>query len=147
MTRAILLAIGAVAVAAAAIPALVVAQGAPPGPPATFWGSVPAGVGPGQSVIAIVSVGGASQTCGFGATIADGAGGVAYVVDVISESQRAGCGAAGRTVQFYFVGNRQMATDTATWGGPGPAQRNLTGLGPTLTPRNITAMVAKDNVP
>lgn len=145
MTRAILLAIGAVAVAAAAIPALVVAQ-APPGPPATFFGSVPAGVGPGQSVIAIVSVGGASQTCGFGATIADGAG-IFYVVDVISESQRAGCGAAGRTVQFYFVGNRQMATDTATWGGPGPALRNLTGLGPTLTPRNITAMVAKDNVP
>ncbi|GIW18863.1 MAG: hypothetical protein KatS3mg064_2020 [Tepidiforma sp.] len=143
MKRAILPAIGAVAVAMAAIPALVAAQGAPPSPPATYYGSVPSGVGPGQAVLAIVTSGGSSQTCGVGQTIADGSG-VVYVVDVIADSQLAGCGAAGRTVQFYFVGNRQMATDTATWGGPGPAQRNLTGLGPQLTPRNIGPQVAKD---
>ncbi|PFG73515.1 hypothetical protein [Tepidiforma thermophila] len=143
MKRAILLAIASVAAATASIPALVMAQGAPPSPPATFYGSVPSGVGPGQTVLAIVTSGGSSQTCGVGQTIADGSG-VVYVVDVIADSQLAGCGAPGRTVQFYFVGNRQLATDTATWSGAGPSQRNLTGLGPQLTPRNYGPMVAKD---
>ncbi len=143
MRRAILLAIGAAAIAAAAIPALVAAQGAPPSPPATFYGSVPSGVGAGQSVLAIVTSGGSSQTCGVGSTVSDGSG-VAYVVDVVAESQVPGCGAPGRTVQFYFMGNRQMATDTATWSGAGPSQRNLTGLGPQLSPRNIGPMLAKD---
>jgi hypothetical protein len=145
MKRAILLGAGAVAAAVATIPALVAAQGAPPSPPATFYGKAPSGVGPGQSVLAIVSSGGTSQTCGIGATVSDSSG-VVYVVDVISDSQLAGCGAPGRTVQFYFVGNRQMATDTATWSGAGPALRDLTGLGPQLTPRNVGPQVAKDGV-
>jgi hypothetical protein len=143
MKRAILFAIATVAAATASIPALVMAQGAPPSPPATFYGSVPSGVGPGQTVLAIVTSGGSSQTCGVGATLSEGSG-VVYVVDVISDSQLAGCGAPGRTVQFYFVGNRQMATDTASWTGAGPSQKNLTGLGPQLTPRNYGPQVAKD---
>lgn len=143
MKRAILLAAGAAAAAFAAIPALVAAQGAPPSPPATFYGSVPAGVGPGQGVLAIVTSGSSSQTCGVGQTVADGSG-VAYVVDVIADSQLAGCGAPGRTVQFYFIGNRQMATTTGTWSGAGPTQLNLTGLGSPLSVRNYGPQVAKD---
>ncbi|WP_322797004.1 hypothetical protein [Tepidiforma sp.] len=143
MKRAILLAAGAIAAAFAAIPALVAAQGAPPSPPATFYGSVPSGIGPGQGVLAIVTSGSSSQTCGIGQTVADGSG-VAYVVDVIADSQLAGCGAPGRTIQFYFIGNRQMATTTGTWSGAGPVQLNLTGLGSPLTTRNYGPQVAKD---
>lgn len=143
MRRAILLAFGAAATAAAAVPALVAAQGAPPSPPATYYGSVPAGIPAGQTVLAVVTSGGSSQTCGVGSTFAEGAN-VVYVVDVVAASQVPGCGTPGATIQFYFVGNRQMATDTATWTGPGPSQRNLTGLGPQLTPRNFGPMVAKD---
>mgnify|MGYP005835937855 CR=1 FL=1 len=145
MRRAILFGAGVVASVVASVPALVAAQSAPPAPPATFYGSVPSGVGAGQTVLAIVTSGGTTQTCGVGSTLAADSG-VVYVVDVVSDSQVAGCGSAGRTVQFYFVGNRQMATDTATWTGAGPVQRNLTGLGPQLTPRNIGPQVAKDGV-
>lgn len=144
MKRAILLGLGAAVTALAAIPALTAtAQNFPPPPPTTFYGTVPSGVGPGQAVVAIVSAGGASQTCGVGTTIADG-GGVVYVVDVVADAQRAGCGAAGRTVQFYFVGNKQLATDSASWAGPGPSQRNITNLNPALTTRNILPHAAKD---
>ncbi len=144
MRRAILFGAGVVASVVASVPALVAAQN-PPAPPATFYGSVPSGVGSGQTVLAIVTSGSTTQTCGVGSTLAADSG-VVYVVDVVSASQVAGCGADGSTVQFYFVGNRQMATDTATWTGAGPVQRNLTGLGPQLTPRNIGPQVAKDGV-
>lgn len=144
MKRAILPAIGAVAVAMAAIPALVAAQGAPPGIPHTFYGTVPSGVGPGQTVLAIVTSAGSSQTCGDGVTM-NFEGQVVYVVKVASDSQRAGCGAPGKEVQFYFVGARQMATDTATWGDPQTITlKNLTSLGPQLTPKNIAPQIAKD---
>lgn len=153
MKRAILLAAGAIAAAFAAIPALVAAQGAPPSPPDTFYGKVPEGVGPGQGVLAIVTSGSSSQTCGVGNTLViapgpgvppEDVGKIAYVVDVIADSQLAGCGAPGRTVQFYFIGNRQMATTTGTWSGAGPVQLNLTGLGSPLTTRNYGPQVAKD---
>jgi hypothetical protein len=144
MKRAIILGLSVAAIAVAAIPALTAtAQNFPPPPPTTYYGSVPGGVGPGQAVVAIVSSGGQSATCGVGSTIADGAG-VVYVVDVVADAQRAGCGATGRTVQFYFVGNKQLATDTASWSGPGPAQKAITGLNPPLTPRNILPQAAKD---
>jgi hypothetical protein len=144
MKRAIFLGLGAAITAVAAIPALTAtAQNFPPPPPATYYGTVPSGVGPGQAVIAIVSAGGQSATCGVGTTIADTSG-VVYVVDVVADAQRAGCGAPGRNVQFYFVGNKQLATDTASWGGPGPSNRNLTGLNPALTVQNRLPHVAKD---
>lgn len=144
MKRAIFLGLGVAATAIAAIPALTAtAQNFPPPPPTTYYGQVPSGVGPGQAVIAIVTSGGQSATCGVGSTIADG-GGVVYVVDVVADTQRAGCGATGRTVKFYFVGNKQLATDSAAWSGPGPAQKNLTGLDPALTTRNNLPLVAKD---
>lgn len=143
MKRAILLGFGAVAMISAAVPALVSAADFPPPPPSTYYGKVPAGIGPGDVVIAIVSDGTSSQVCGDGATTNDTSG-VVYVVDVVANAQKAGCGQAGRTVQFYFVGAKRLATDTAAWAGPGPVEKNLTGLGNTLTPKNRAPQVARD---
>ncbi len=143
MKRAFLLGIGAVTAAAAAVPALVSAADFPPPPPTTYYGKVPSGIGPGDTVIAVVTDGSASQVCGDGVTAND-ASGVVYVVDVVADAQIAGCGKAGRSVQFYFVGPRRLATDTASWSGPGPAQKDLTGLGASLTPKNRAPQVAKD---
>ena len=53
MKRAILSGLGVAALAVAAIPAIVSAQGFPPPPPATFFGKAPAGVGSGEVVIAM----------------------------------------------------------------------------------------------
>jgi hypothetical protein len=146
MKRALLLGIAAAGAAIAAIPAMVaMADGFPPPPPTTYYGKVPSGIGPGQVVIAIVSDGSSSQVCGSGATLNDSSG-VVYVVDVVSNTQTEGCGQSGRTVQFYFVGARRLSTDTASWSGPGPSQKDLTNLGPALTPRNTAPQVAKDGV-
>ena len=142
MKRAILLAVGAVTAAAAAIPALVSAQGFPPPPPTTFYGKAPAGVSQGDVVIAVVVDGSSSQVCGDGITVADGGG--SYVVDVVADAQVAGCGRTGRTVMFYFVGKKALSTDTAAWTGPGPALKDLTNLGPSVTARNTLPHVAKD---
>lgn len=144
MKRAILLAVGALTAALVAIPALVSAQGFPPPPPTTFYGKAPAGVNPGDVVIAVVVDGTASQVCGDGITVADAGG--SYVVDVVADAQIAGCGRAGRTVRFYFVGAKALANDTAAWSGPGPAQKDLTSLGAAVTTRNRLPHVAKDGV-
>ena len=144
MKRAILLAVGALTAAAVAIPALVSAQGFPPPPPTTFYGKAPAGVGAGDVVIAVVVDGTASQVCGDGITVADNGG--SYVVDVVADAQIAGCGRAGRTVMFYFVGKKALSTDTAAWTGPGPALKDLSGLGTPVTTRNRLPHVAKDGV-
>jgi hypothetical protein len=145
MKRAIFLGFGAFAVAAAAIPAMVMAADFPPPPPTTYYGKVPAGIGPGDTVIAVVSDGSASQVCGDGQTLND-ASGVVFVVDVVADAQILGCGKAGRTVQFYFVGAHRLATDSAAWSGPGPANKDLTGLGNVVTPKNRAPQVAKDGV-
>ena len=146
MKRAILLGLGVASLAVAAIPALVSAQGFPPPPPTTYYGKVPAGVGQGDTVIAIVVDGSSATTCGDGVTVADTSG-IVYVVEVVADAQVLGCGKAGRTVQFYFVGKRQMSTDSAPWTGPGPApQKDLVGLGPVLTPKNRLPHVARDGV-
>ncbi len=144
MKRAILLAVGALTTAAMAIPALVSAQGFPPPPPTTFYGKAPTGVAAGDVVIAVVVDGSSSQVCGDGITVADAGG--SYVVDVVADAQIAGCGRAGRTVVFYFVGQKALANDSAAWTGPGPAEKNLTTLGPSLTTRNRLPHVAKDGV-
>ncbi|MCC6959405.1 MAG: hypothetical protein IT301_06120 [Dehalococcoidia bacterium] len=143
MKRALLLGFGAAALFSAAAPAMVSAQNFPPPPPTTFYGKVPSGIGPGDTVIAIVTDGTSSQVCGDGTTTND-ASGVVYVVDVVANAQTAGCGQAGRTVQFYFVGAKRLATDTATWSGPGPANKDLTNLGAQLSTKNRAPQVAKD---
>lgn len=145
MKRAIILGLGVIAVAIAAVPALVSAQGFPPPPPTTYYGKAPAGVQPGDTVIAVVTEGASAMTCGDGVTASD-PGGTVYVVDVVADAQIAGCGKAGRTVQFYFVGVRSLAVGAAQWSGPGPAPFNLTTLGPTLTPTNRLPHVAKDGI-
>ena len=143
MKRALLLGFGAAALFSAAAPAMVSAQNFPPPPPTTFYGKVPSGIGPGDTVIAIVTDGTSSQVCGDGTTTND-ASGVVYVVDVVANAQTAGCGQAGRSVQFYFVGAKRLATDSATWSGPGPANKDLTNLGAQLSTKNRAPQVAKD---
>ena len=143
MKRAILLAVGAATLALAAVPGLVSAADFPPPPPTTYYGKAPSGVGPGDVVIAVVTSGGTSTVCGDGVTANDTSG-IVYVVDVVADAQIAGCGKSGATVQFYFVGKRALATDTAAWSGPGPAVKDLTSLGQSLTPRNTAPQVAKD---
>jgi hypothetical protein len=111
------------------------AQGVPPSPPATFYGTV-SGVPAGSAVVAIVVSGSAAVTCGKGTVVLDG-GQTVYVVDVVHESQKQGCGAAGRAVKFYFPGGTpgsggRLAAETGTWSGSGPVQLNLTA-GPQLT--------------
>ena len=88
--------------------------------------------------------GSSATVCGDGVTANDS--GIVYVVDVVADAQKAGCGKAGRTVQFYFVGPKRLSTDTANWSGPGPAQKDLTGLGAALTPKNRAPAVAKDGL-
>jgi len=147
MKRAILLGLGALGVSAAAIPAIAVAQGFPPPPPATFYGTVPSGVVPGQGVIAIVTNGSASATCGAGIVSTDGSATV-YVVDVVADAQQTGCGKAGAKVSFYFTptsgGGGRLATDTFDWNGAGPANKNITNLGSALTRRGAGILLAKD---
>jgi len=71
-------------------------------------------------------------------------------VDVAQDAQIAGCGRAGRTVQFFFtgagIGGGRLATDQAAWNGPGGALKDITTLGPSLTPRTYSPHVAKDGV-
>ncbi len=128
-----------------AAPAAVFAQGFPPDPPATYYGSAVGGTA-GQGVIAIVIDGSTSTVCGAGIVQTD-AGAPVYVVDVVSDSQRAGCGRSGRSVRFYFTpsggqGGR-LANESASWTGAGPKIQALT-LGAPLTQRRFGVQVASD---
>jgi hypothetical protein len=149
MKRALMVGLGLASAAAVIAPGLVVAQDFPPPPPSTYYGTVSGGAALGQGVIAIVSSGGQSQTCGDGKVLQDG-GSMVYVVDVVQNAQKAGCGQAGRTIQFYFTpsgGNPgRLANETANWADPGPPkQQNLT-LGPSLTHKGFAQTVARDGI-
>jgi hypothetical protein len=153
MKRAIVIGLGVLAVAAAALPAIALAQsGVPPKPPATFYGTVPAGAVQGQGVIAIVSNGALSTVCGSGKVQPDTDHGnvLSYAVDVVAADQTAGCGTPGATVRFYFTpapgstAGGALVVDTATWNGAGPVNKNLTAFGPALTRRGFTGQTAKD---
>ncbi|MEO9254514.1 MAG: hypothetical protein ABI305_03170 [Tepidiformaceae bacterium] len=149
MKRAILLGLGAIGAVSVAVPAL--AQGVPPPPPSTFYGTVPAGVTAGQGVIAIVTNGGTQTACGAGSVLTDPvSSSTVYVVDVVADAQRAGCGKAGATVSFYFTptagSSGRLGTDSFAWGGPGPLAHNITNIGPSLTNRLIAPHVASDGV-
>lgn len=150
MKRAILLASAFLAAAAIALPGIAWAQGgAPPPPPATYYGKVPAGIVPGQGVIAIVMNGGTSTVCGVGATLTDSAtSNVVYVVDVAVDQQVAGCGATGRSIIFYFTptasSSGRLSTDNVTWSGAGPVNQDLSGLGPQLNRVGVSPEVASD---
>jgi hypothetical protein len=98
-------------------------------------------------VIAIVQSGNNSQTCGQGATLQDGSN-VVYVIDVIHNTQLAGCGLAGRTIRFYFTPSGatpgRLANETVNWSAAGaPKEQNLT-LGPALSIRGTVPTLARD---
>lgn len=150
MKRAIFLGMGALSVAAAAIPAIAMAADFPPPPPTTFYGRVPASVATGQGVVAIVTDAGtgAQTACGSGNVLTDG-GNTVYVVDVVADAQRAGCGKAGRTVTFYFTptlnsGGRASTDSPVAWVGPGPTLKDISGVGPALTKAASAPQVARD---
>lgn len=150
MKRAILLGVGALCAVAVAIPAIAVAADFPPPPPTTFYGTVPAGVASGQGVIAIVSDpgSGSQQACGAGNVLTD-SGNTVYVVDVVADAQRLGCGKAGRTVTFYFTpaggaGGRVSTDAPAPWGGPGPVAKNISGVSAPLNRAGLAPLVATD---
>lgn len=144
MKRRFLLGIGLLGAALVAIPATVIAQ-APPDPPATYYGSA-AGATVGQGVVAIVVNGSTSTVCGTGEVLSDN-GQPVYVVDVAANSQISGCGAAGRTIRFYFTpqGNAggRLANETASWSGAGATSRNLTP-GPALQRAGQLPILASD---
>ena len=153
MKRAILLGLGALSVAAAAIPAIAMADGFPPGLTTTFYGSVPAGVATGQGVVAMVTdPGTGTQTpCGAGNVLTDG-GNTVYVVNVVDDTQQAGCGKAGRSVTFYFTptinsSGRASADAPVPFpsGLPGQAvPKNISSVGPALTKRASAPQLARD---
>lgn len=120
------------------------AQAVPPSPPATFYGTV-TGIPAGSKVIAVVVSGSTTVACGEGTVGTEGSQTV-YVVDVIHESQRTGCGAPGRTVRFYVPGSPptapgRLAAETGTWN-MGPVERNLT-IGTTLNNTVVVAGLSK----
>ena len=152
MKRALLLGLGAVSVAIAAIPTLVSAADFPPPPPATYYGLVPNGIGSGQAVIAIVIQGESSAVCGDGVVVPDpqNSNKLSYAVDVAQDAQIPGCGMSGRSVMFFFsgagIGGGRLATDVAAWTGPGGSKKDLTALGPALTVRSYAPTLARDGV-
>lgn len=148
MNRAFVVGLGALGVAIAAIPTIALAQGFPPPPPSTYYGAVPSGVAAGQGAIAIVLDGSNSTACGAGVTMNDSASGkVVYVVDVVADAQKTGCGMSGRTVMFYFTGTGggRISTDTpAGWAGPGPVKVDINTVSAPLPRRGSAPQVARD---
>ncbi len=149
MKRALIIGMSAATAIAVSLPALVMAQDFPPPPPSTYYGTVAGGT-IGQGVIAIVSDGTSSQTCGDGVVVAGEGGAPSYVVDVIQNAQKAGCGSSGRTIRFYFTptgGNPgRLGNESATWGEPGaPKLQNVT-LGASLTNRKFVPVAARDGI-
>lgn len=105
------------------------AQGFPPEPPSTFWGTIQ-GASAGDGVAAAIGSGASSRSCGTG-TVLTHSGSTVYVIDVITDDQTAGCGDTGRTIRFYIApkdpgGGGRFATPTVTWPGAGAHQQNLT---------------------
>ncbi|MCK9520280.1 MAG: hypothetical protein M0R74_14835 [Dehalococcoidia bacterium] len=145
MKRRFLLGIGLLGAALVAIPATVIAQSPPPDPPATYYGAA-TGATAGQGVVAIVVNGSTSTVCGTGEVLLDG-GKPVYVVDVVANSQINGCGAAGRTIRFYFTphggAGGRLGNETAGWSGAGATKRDLTA-GPELQRAGQLPVLASD---
>lgn len=95
------------------------AQVFPPNPPTIYYGTVPATISNGATVIAVVRSGASAASCGAGKVLLDGSQRV-YAVQVITGSQSAGCGDAGRTVSFYVTPDSpseggRLSNESPTW--------------------------------
>ena len=136
------------AVALFALPTMAIAAEFPPSPPTTYYGSA-AGATNGQTVIAFVADGSNSTACGQGSVVNDATAGLVYVIDVVSDSQKTGCGKSGRTVSFYFppTGGQggRVSANSASWQDAGPRKFDMT-LGGSLQSRNVAASTAKDGL-
>lgn len=149
MKRVLKVGMGVATAVAVSLPALALAQGFPPPPPSTYYGTVTGGAVAGQGVIAIVQSGNQSQTCGDGKVLQDN-GSMVYVIDVIQDAQKDGCGEAGRTIRFYLTPNGanpgRLANESVAWGAPGaPKLQNLT-LGASLNVKAAVPVVARDGI-
>lgn len=118
-----------VAALLAAVPIAVFAQGAPPSPPTTYFGSA-SGASEGQTVIAIIGSGASTRFCGSGDVMDDDEDGIVYVVDVEQESTISGCGASGRQIRLYFTPTASapgaFATQTLSWQPAGAEEQDVT---------------------
>lgn len=127
-SRRILIGMGTAAILAA-VPIAVFAQGAPPSPPTTYYGSAE-GAAEGQTVIAFVVNGGTTQACGSDVVQDDDESGIVYAISVDQESTRSGCGATGRQVRLYFAATADapaaFATQSLPWQPAGLAQEDVT---------------------
>ncbi len=109
----------------------------------------------GQPVASVVLNGSTGTTCGA-TTVVDGAAnggggsGKDYAVEVVSDSQTAGCGVSGRTIRFYFApfqgAKGRFATQTSTV----PSTYTTTKLdltaGAELPEIRFIAVVASDKI-
>jgi hypothetical protein len=133
-----------VVLAALTLLALVMALAAPaaaqPGFPASFYGAVAVDgqlVPDGTEVRGFIDGLDCTQAEPYRTTITEN-GVSQYAIEVVHESQMAGCGDEGRTVSFTVGG--QPARETAEWK-PGVTPINLNvgvGTGPTLPPATAT---------
>lgn len=109
------------------------AQGVPPQPPSTYYGTI-SGAEDGSGIVAGIGTGGSSRSCGTGRVLTD-SGQLVYVVDVVTDDQISGCGASGRTIRFYIApkkpgGGGKFASQTANWQSAGAHQQNLSAGNP-----------------
>ncbi len=127
-SRRILIGMGTAAILAA-VPIAVLAQGAPPSPPTTYYGSA-SGATAGQTVIAIIGSGASTRFCGSGNVTDEPGDGIVYVIDVEQDSTISGCGASGRQIRLYFTPTASapgaFATQTLTWQPAGAEERDVT---------------------
>ena len=123
------------------------AQGFPPNPPTIYYGTVTASVPNGAAVIAVVRAGSSSATCGAGKVLLDGSQRV-YAVQVITHSQRAGCGDTGRTVSFYVT--PPSATEGGKLSNESPSWTDCLGSNQCTTEVQLTfgsSLTVRGNVP
>lgn len=126
------------------------AQGLPPDTPKVFYGSITGAAVNSGVIAAVVGPDGRGTTCGAGVVLSSG-GSTVYAVQVIADSQRAGCGAPGRTILFYLTPSSpgaggKMANETATWPTGDTQQRSLTASSTLIPPRAWIPVLARDGV-
>ena len=116
----------------------------PPPPPTTYYGPVQ-GAQAGDGIVSFVFEGATGTACGDGVVLTE-SGAEVYVVDAITDAQKAGCAKAGRTVRFYLPFRRALLEPIVPSGSGGSYAQSLT-LGLALTQRSVLQLLAGDSVP